>query len=255
MHELWAAVSRQTLACGNTPAPDPRVYRQPRLSCRLDLGYRDGSAPGSEDGSGLTCTRCLAGAEELERAPVVLRPCAGCWIERTNLPDQRRRITVPDEAGDLTVELRGVGGKRVVLWLWTRQTTREKRQSLDQCGGAEIREASGQRSRCLIRANRRGHTVDDGTAVETFLHLHDRDASLSVAGEDRLLNWCRPTMPRQEGSMHVDHAPGRRVEHVGPENVTIRHHDAQIGLEAPQAGGKHINYWRDRLGEGDVRRG
>jgi hypothetical protein len=70
----------------------------------LDLGYRDSAAPGSndeltpgfEDGSGLTCTRCLAGAEELERAPVVLRPCAGCRIERTNLPDQRRRITVPD---------------------------------------------------------------------------------------------------------------------------------------------------------------
>jgi hypothetical protein len=43
--------------------------------------------------------------------------------------------------------------------------------------------------------------------------------------------------------MHVDHAPGREVEHIRPENVTIRHHDAEIGLEAPQAGGKHITYW------------
>src|SRR5918994_3824408 len=107
MHELWAAVSRQTLACSNTPAPHPRVYRQPRLSCRLDLGYRDRPAPGSndelipsfEDNSRLTCTCRLPGTEQLERAPVVLRPCPWCGIECTNLSDQRRRITVPHEAG------------------------------------------------------------------------------------------------------------------------------------------------------------
>jgi hypothetical protein len=47
--------------------------------------------------------------------------------------------------------------------------------------------------------------------------------------------------------MHVDHSLGREVEHLGLEDVTICHYDAEIGLEAPQARGKHITYWPDGL--------
>ena len=43
--------------------------------------------------------------------------------------------------------------------------------------------------------------------------------------------------------MHVDHSPGRKLEHLGPEDVTIRHDDAKIGLEASEARGKHITDW------------
>src|SRR5918994_2800347 len=43
--------------------------------------------------------------------------------------------------------------------------------------------------------------------------------------------------------MDVDHSSWREVEYLGSEDVTIRHHDAEIGLEAPQARGKHITDW------------
>jgi hypothetical protein len=42
--------------------------------------------------------------------------------------------------------------------------------------------------------------------------------------------------------MYVDHSPGRKLEHLGPEDVAIGHDDAKIGLEASKACRKHITY-------------
>jgi hypothetical protein len=40
--------------------------------------------------------------------------------------------------------------------------------------------------------------------------------------------------------MHVDHASGGELEHLGAEDVTVCHYDAEIGLEAAEAGGKDV---------------
>jgi hypothetical protein len=47
--------------------------------------------------------------------------------------------------------------------------------------------------------------------------------------------------------MHVDHASAGELEHLGAEDVTVRHYDTEVGLEAPKAGRKDITDWTDRL--------
>jgi hypothetical protein len=40
--------------------------------------------------------------------------------------------------------------------------------------------------------------------------------------------------------MHVDHASRGELEHLGPEDVTVRHYDTEVRLEPAEAGGKDI---------------
>src|SRR5919107_4890 len=178
MHELWVRASREPLPRRDSPPSHPCLYRQPSLTCGLNLGYGDRSAPSRDDeliaclehGTGLARSFRLPCTKQLERGPVVLSPGSGGGIESTDLPYQRCCRTVPDEPGSLPIELGCVGCRGVVLRLRTSQTTREERQRLDQGRGTQIREPCGQRSRCFIGTDRDRDPVDHRAAVETFLH-------------------------------------------------------------------------------------
>jgi hypothetical protein len=47
--------------------------------------------------------------------------------------------------------------------------------------------------------------------------------------------------------MHVDHASGGELEHLRAQDVTVRHNDAEVRLEAPEAGGKDVTDWTNGL--------
>ena len=47
--------------------------------------------------------------------------------------------------------------------------------------------------------------------------------------------------------MHIDHAPRRQIEHLRPQDVTIRDDDAKIGLETAEAGSKDVAHGAYRL--------
>jgi hypothetical protein len=47
--------------------------------------------------------------------------------------------------------------------------------------------------------------------------------------------------------MNVDHPSWRDTQDLGPENMAIRDHDPEVGLEAPEARCEDISYRAYRL--------
>ena len=80
---------------------------------------------------------------------------------------------------------------------------------------------------------RDGHAIheDDVARVEPFIHVHDRHARLRIAFANRGLNGRCTTILRQQRGMNIDAAESRRIEHRLAQDLAIRDHDRDVGLE------------------------
>ena len=92
-------------------------------------------------------------------------------------------------------------------------------------------------ARIGVRASRRHRA-----GVEAFLHAHEVDAGLGVAGHDRALHRRRAAPARQQRSVNVEAAEFRRGEHgrrqdetVGGDDRDVRGESAELGLRFASA--------------------
>ena len=74
---------------------------------------------------------------------------------------------------------------------------------------------------------------EDVAGVQPFVHVHDTDSCLAIAGDDRGLDRCRAAMPRQQRSVKVQAGDRWNLENRARQNLPIRHHDDHFGLERP----------------------
>ena len=126
----------------------------------------------------------------------------------------------------------------------------------DQLGaerGEDRREVAGG----VARADRRAKLARHRAGVEAFLHAHEVDAGLGVAGHDRALHRRRAAPARQQRSVNVEAAELRRGEHgrrqdepIGGDDRDIRREAAELVLrfEGAQRRGRHDGQ-RQGLGE------
>ena len=77
---------------------------------------------------------------------------------------------------------------------------------------------------------------EDRTGIEPFVHLHDRDPGLSVAGQQRPLDRRRAAPARQQRGVHIETAEPRRCQDRPRQNQTIRGDHRGIGAERSEGG-------------------
>src|SRR4051794_38448736 len=82
--------------------------------------------------------------------------------------------------------------------------------------------------------------MEDWSAVEACLHLHYADAGVGVPMQDRVLDGCCSSVAGKQGGMDVDHAARRERKDLWSQNMAIRDHDAELGLEPPETGAQDI---------------
>jgi len=107
---------------------------------------------------------------------------------------------------------------------------------------------------------------ENRSRIQPVVHLHDRDSSLAVAGEDRALDRCRTAPARQQGGVNVERTARCDVEQRlrqdqavsgDYEHLRVRGGDPLLHLRRLEAGrpigrdpallGKPLHGPRDRL--------
>ena len=153
-------------------------------------------------------------------------------IESAHAVGERDRRQRPVEPGFGLVELVGVGDALRRLRLRHRtHAGAHQLEAVFQHFGAERGEPVVQGAAGIVRRDRRRQGKQHRAGVETRLHLHQRDARLRVAREDRALHRRRPAPARQQARVDVEAAEPRRIENGLRQDQAIGRHYRQIGLE------------------------
>ena len=178
-----------------------------------------------------------AGAEELERrrpSSVVHAPGAGSNARtcRATVP----RVVLPVDARGVAVDLGRVGGAaRDPAAPAGRAPAASSEQRLHQRGGPEIGQPLGERA---------GGVVEPiGVATRCSTGPLSSPASICMMltpvsrSPSRMACWigAAPRKRGQQRGVHVDHARARDGEHLGPQDVAVGDHHAEVGLEPPEA--------------------
>jgi FlaG/FlaF family flagellin (archaellin) len=79
--------------------------------------------------------------------------------------------------------------------------------------------------------NRRAFRQQHRAGIETFVHAHDGDAGLGVAGEDGAMDGGGAAPARQQRSMDVDAAEDRRIEEAFGQDMAVGDDDGGIEVE------------------------
>ena len=72
---------------------------------------------------------------------------------------------------------------------------------------------------------------DNGAGVEPGVHFHDGDAGLGVAIGNRPLNRRRAAIFRQQRRVNVQAAVARQIQDRRRQNLSVSHHDDEVGLQ------------------------
>ena len=78
-------------------------------------------------------------------------------------------------------------------------------------------------------------TPQHRTGVQAFLHLHDRDAGIAVAGEDRRLDRRRPPPARQQAPVDVEAPASRRTQHGFGQDQAVGGHHGRVQGQGGEA--------------------
>ena len=87
----------------------------------------------------------------------------------------------------------------------------------------------------IVFVNRHDFLEEDIARIHPFVHLHDGDPGLRIAGEDRTLNRSGPAVSREERGVNVDRAADRHVQERLRKNLAVGGHDDRFGVERAQA--------------------
>jgi hypothetical protein len=68
----------------------------------------------------------------------------------------------------------------------------------------------------------------DRPGIEAFIHLHDRNSGLRVAGQQSALNGSRATPTRQQRGVNIDRATGRQIENLRGQHQTVGGDDEHV---------------------------
>ena len=71
--------------------------------------------------------------------------------------------------------------------------------------------------------------------VQLFVHLHDGDACLSIARKNGVRNRRRPSVPRQQRSMDIDHSVARNRQHRHGDDLPVRDDNHHVRQKVPQS--------------------
>ena len=80
-----------------------------------------------------------------------------------------------------------------------------------------------------IEANTNG--VQHVAGIESFVHLHDADAGLVIAGFDRPLNRRGSTPSGQQGCVDIPAAMHRHGQYFSRQDQAVGHHDHEVWLK------------------------
>ena len=132
------------------------------------------------------------------------------------------------------VDLRGVGDAALGLRLGRERV--EPGERIDDQPRAHVPTAgrAGRRS-CRPRPMGVACAQEHRAGVEPRLHLHDADAGLGVARQDRAVDRRGPAPARQERGVDVEAAVARRVEHRLRQDQAIGDDHARCRRRAPRS--------------------
>ncbi|MNN17343.1 hypothetical protein D3C81_1305270 [compost metagenome] len=83
-------------------------------------------------------------------------------------------------------------------------------------------------------ADRHGFAGEHGARVEPFVHLHQRDAGLGVAGLDGAVDRGRAAPARQQRGVDVQAPIARQGQHLGRQDQAVGGHHHDIGRRGRQ---------------------
>ena len=90
-----------------------------------------------------------------------------------------------------------------------------------------------QRSAGIVRQDVDLALQQNIAGVETFVHVHDSDPSLSVAGGDGGLNRRRAAMPGQQRCVQIQTSRGRNFQNIFRQDLSVGHDHNHIRCERP----------------------
>ena len=99
---------------------------------------------------------------------------------------------------------------------------------------APIARAARQFAGGLVRADRRADFARDRAGVESFLHPHEIDAGLGVAGHQRALNRRGAAPARQQRSVEIEAAQLRRRQNRRRQDQAVGDDDGDVGGEGAE---------------------
>ncbi len=192
------------------------------------------------------------GAVELERLAAQRGGRAGPRIRAAHQVAHLARGLVPVDRAVRLAEQRRVAGQRVVLRGLDRRALLDRGQRLDERLGADRGQALGQAARCVVVADRLSPGQEHRAGVHALVELHDGDAGLLLAADDRPLDRRGPAVRGQERRVHVDAALREGVEHGARQDLAVGDDDGEIGVGGAQRLGHLGRAGRARLQHRDA---
>ncbi len=187
------------------------------------------------------------GSEELERLAVERRRRPRPRVHTAHEVAHGLRVARPvDDAGRL-LEHRRVRRPSIVLGRGHGGARGDGVQRLEQRRSADLRQPRGQRPGGVVLAHGLAPHQQHRAGVHPLVELHDRHAGLGLAVDDRPLHRRGAAVGRQHRPVHVDAAPGERVEHRARQDLPVRDHHGDVGAGGPQRLGHLRRARRARL--------
>ena len=111
---------------------------------------------------------------------------------------------------------------------------RQARQRRDDRLRAQPRQAIVQAGAVVVGADGLALDEQHRPGVQAFVHLHDGDAGLGVAGLDGALDGRGAAPARQERGVDVQAAEARRAQHLRGQEQAVGGHHHHVGARRPQ---------------------
>jgi hypothetical protein len=135
------------------------------------------------------------GLPDLDRATSQTGRSAGKRIEGPDLPGQLDGRQSPVNCSFRLFDLGGIAHSFLRLRAWQQ---RQALQRFDDQAGTECGELVVQ-CRCrIVLSDGQAFCKQQRAGIQPCLHLHDADAGLGIAGENRPLDRCRTAPARQQ---------------------------------------------------------